>query len=84
MLWGFRNIVPEAGQKQLLLELHAGHQGMAKMKSVACSFFGGLVWTQRLKVWQGNANCVSSLAVYHLRTLEPLGLANCSLVKDPS
>ena len=39
VLWGSCVIVPEVGQKQLLAELHAGHQGMAKMKSVARSFF---------------------------------------------
>ena len=38
MLWGSRIIVPERGWKQLLAELHAGHQGVAKM-SVAHSFF---------------------------------------------
>ncbi len=38
-LWGSRVVVPLAGRHQLLQELHAGHQGMAKMKSLARSFF---------------------------------------------
>lgn len=32
-------VVLLAGRKQLLQELHAGHQGMAKIKSLARSFF---------------------------------------------
>lgn len=39
VLWGSRVIVPESGREQLLLELHAGHQGVARMKSLARSFF---------------------------------------------
>ena len=39
ILWGSRVVVPLAGRHQLLQELHAGHQGMAKMKSLVHSFF---------------------------------------------
>lgn len=38
-LWGSWVVVPLPGQKLLLQELHAGHQGMVKMKSLACFFF---------------------------------------------
>ena len=39
VIWGSHVIVPERGRKQLLTELHAEDQGMAKIKSVACLFF---------------------------------------------
>ena len=39
VLWGSRVVVPLPGQKLLLQELHAGHQGMARMKSLARTFF---------------------------------------------
>ena len=39
MLWGSHVVVLEPGRKQLLLELHAGHQKMVKMKSLARLFF---------------------------------------------
>ena len=39
ILWGSRVVVPLARHHQLLQELHSGHQGMAKMKSLAHSFF---------------------------------------------
>lgn len=39
ILWGSRVVVPLAGCKQQLQELHAVHQGMARMKGLACSSF---------------------------------------------
>lgn len=44
LLWGYRVVVPTRLRKQLLDELHASHLGIAKMKSVARSYF----WWPRL------------------------------------
>lgn len=35
LLWGTRVIIPEGLQHHILEELHRGHQGMVKMKSLA-------------------------------------------------
>ena len=35
ILWGSRVVVPDAGRKAVLQELHSGHQGMSRMKSLA-------------------------------------------------
>ena len=35
ILWGSRVIVPAAGRKAVLQELHCGHPGMSQMKSLA-------------------------------------------------
>ena len=41
-------IVPEPGHKLVVEELHAGHQGISRMKRLARSFVscGGLSWMQ--------------------------------------
>ena len=44
ILWGQRVIVPEPGHKLVVEELHAGHQGISRMKSLARSF----VWWPKL------------------------------------
>ena len=38
LLWGMRVVVPKRHQEKVLQELHSGHQGIAKMKSVARSY----------------------------------------------
>ena len=35
LLWGSRVVVPNQGRRQVLLELHQGHQGCTRMKSLA-------------------------------------------------
>ena len=40
ILWGSRVVVPEAGRKLVMEELHLGHPGVSRMKSLACS----VVW----------------------------------------
>lgn len=35
LLWGSRVVVPDQGWRQVLLELHQGHQGCTRMKSLA-------------------------------------------------
>ena len=67
VLWGSCIIFPELGHKQLLAELHVGHQGMAKMKSMARSFF----W------WPGMDAEIDGLAkkfelCLHSRGLQPV------------
>ena len=44
ILWGCRVVIPKPGQRLILEEPHSGHQGISKMKSLACSF----VWWSRL------------------------------------
>ena len=39
-MWGNRVVVPEVGHQQVLRELHVGHPGMSRMKSLAT----GVVW----------------------------------------
>ena len=41
ILWGCRVVIPKPGQRLILEEPHSGHQGISKMKSLACSLFGG-------------------------------------------
>ena len=41
LLWGSRVVVPNQGRRQVLLELHQGHQGCTRMKSLARCMFGG-------------------------------------------
>ena len=38
LLWGSRVIVPPAGRSRIKNELHSGHPGISKMKSLARSF----------------------------------------------
>ena len=38
ILWGNRVVIPQPGRKQILEELHAGHPGIARMKSLARMF----------------------------------------------
>ena len=38
ILWGNRVVIPQPGRKQILKELHAGHPGIARMKSLARMF----------------------------------------------
>ena len=38
ILWGSRVVVPEAARKVILYELHNGHWGMSRMKSLARMF----------------------------------------------
>ena len=40
ILWGSRVVIPQAGRSKVLDELHDGHPGMSRMKSLA----RGLVW----------------------------------------
>ena len=51
LLWGKRVIVPSKLQPQLLAELHFGHIGICRMKSLACSF----IW------WPGLDNAIEKL-----------------------
>ena len=44
LLWGNRVIVPPPGRQLILDELHAGHPGVSRMKSLARMF----VWWPRL------------------------------------
>ena len=44
ILWGARVIVPEPGRRAVIEEVHAGHQGISKMKALAWSF----VWWPHL------------------------------------
>ena len=52
LLWGNRVIIPQKFQKQLLAELHNGHLGIVRMKSVARSF----IW------WPGLDNQIQDTA----------------------
>ena len=38
VLWVCRVVIPKPGQRLILEELHSGHQGISKMKSLARSF----------------------------------------------
>ena len=44
IMWGYRVIVPPQGQTTVLQELHGGHPGMTRMKSLA----RGIVWWPKL------------------------------------
>ena len=63
ILLGSRVIVPEAGRKAILEELHRGHQGMSRMKSLARMY----VW------WLGMdadiEKLVQGCSAYHICTL---------------
>ena len=45
LLWGSRVIIPQAGRAMVLAELHQGHPGICRMKSLARS----VVWWPRLE-----------------------------------
>ena len=36
VLWGNRVVIPKRGSEAVLVELHEGHLGMARMKDMAC------------------------------------------------
>ena len=38
ILWGSRVVIPDKGKQRLLEELHYGHPGITKMKSLARSY----------------------------------------------
>ena len=38
ILWGTRVVIPPPGRQPLLKELHQAHQGVTKMKALACSY----------------------------------------------
>ena len=44
VLWGCRVVIPSVGREKVLEELHAGHPGISRMKSLA----RGVVWWPRL------------------------------------
>ena len=37
ILWGSRVVTPQAGRAAVMRELHEGHPGICRMKSLACS-----------------------------------------------
>ncbi|CAC5360427.1 unnamed protein product [Mytilus coruscus] len=46
ILWGGRVIIPQPGREAMLNELHQGHPGTTRMKSLARSYiYGGQEWT---------------------------------------
>ena len=38
IIWGSRIVVPPQGREKVLIELHQGHPGIARMKALARSF----------------------------------------------
>ena len=48
ILWGSRVYIPKQGQQHVLRELHAGHPGSSRMKTLEGCMFGGLIWTKTL------------------------------------
>ena len=46
LLRGVRVVIPECFQTDILSDLHVGHPGIVRMKSLA-RMFGGLVWTDK-------------------------------------
>ena len=56
ILWGTRIVVPSQGREAVLQELHEGHPGITKMKSLSIMY----VW------WPGiNADVVKSVRFCH-------------------
>ena len=79
LLWGIRVIIPRCFHEQVLTELHAGHPGVVRMKSLA-----------RLHVWWPHVdesvahvvrNCSNCQSELHAGTIVFVGLAQCAVAK---
>ena len=44
LMWGLRTVIPPSLRQSILTELHEGHPGIARMKSIACSY----VWWPKI------------------------------------
>ena len=70
LLWGIRVIIPKKLQGRTIEELHKDHQGIARMKSLARSYFW---WPGLDKVIENEAkSCVSCQAVKQGPPVAPL------------
>lgn len=70
LIWGLRVIIPACLQKKMLTELHDGHIGMSRMKSLARSFFW---WPHLDKNIESIArNCHTCLDLRNQPTESPL------------
>ena len=70
LMWGIRVIIPTKLREQVLEELHEGHMGIVKMKSVARSF----VWWPGidLDVERVSKSCVSCQQTSHMPPVAPI------------
>ena len=72
VLWGTRVVVPTQGRKGVLVELHEGHPGIARMKSLARMY----VWWPGInedieKTVQGCLECQENLSTPPVAPLHP-------------
>ena len=70
ILWGSRVVVPPSGRERILDELHEGHPGISRMKSLARSF----VWWPGLdkSLEQKVKTCDASLTSRNLPAVAPI------------
>ena len=76
ILWGSRVVVPLAGCKQLLQELHAVHQGMARMKSLACSLSGCWSSMQTCGIMSANTRKATVSTIASMELAKPFMVPN--------
>ena len=70
VLWGSRVVVPPAGRKKMVEELHEGHPGVSRMKSLARSF---VWWPQTDKeIEERVKSCSSCQSTRHQPPPAPL------------
>ena len=62
VLWGQRVVVPSSLQAQLLRELHEGHIGIARMKTLARSYFWWPRLDQQIETLAANCDACKSTA----------------------
>ena len=72
ILWGSRVVIPPPGRERILEELHEGHPGISRMKSLARSFvwWPGLDKSLELKVKTCNA-CQRSQSLPTVAPIQP-------------
>ncbi len=70
LLWGNRVIIPRKGEDAALTELHAGHQGITRMKSLARSY----MWWSGMdaKIEREVQGCSPCQSVRHMPAKAPL------------
>lgn len=62
LMWGYRAIIPDKFRKQLMDEIHGGHTGMSKMKSLARQYFWWPGLDKEIENFVNNCDTCKSVA----------------------